>query len=291
MVGKLLTAVFILDLLLAIPGFSQSLADLAKKEREKQQGKPRKVYTNDDLAKYESLRSSTPAPTSAQQPSSASRSAKRESSGGPDQNSERAWSKRFIEVKARVQESKAKAEAMQAKLADLNMRLLRQSDVYDRENVYPQLIAQAKQQIEENKSEMAASQQALEELREELRKSGNPVSWENSELALEPDPAESRPEEPKIKDQNYWQAKLGAIDKRYDSMIGPLENERFQLVNRRTLKEGETPTAPGLLGMGAPPRVLDIDIQIKELNQKRQQEKQELVNQAIREGALPGWFR
>jgi hypothetical protein len=43
--------------------------------------------------------------------------------------------------------------------------------------------------------------------------------------------------------------------------------------------------------MGAPPRVVDIDIQIKELNQKRGQEKQEVVNQAIREGALPGWFR
>ena len=37
----------------ALPGLCQSLADLAKKEREKQQGKPRKVYTNDDLTKYE----------------------------------------------------------------------------------------------------------------------------------------------------------------------------------------------------------------------------------------------
>ena len=131
----------------------------------------------------------------------------------------------------------------------------------------------------------------MDDLREELRKSGNPVSWENSEAALKPDPKETKPEEPKIKDQKYWQEKLSVIDKRYNAMISPLETERFQLINRRSLKEGETPTAPGVLGMGAPPRVLDIDVQIKELNEKREQEKREVVNQATREGALPGWFR
>ncbi|MGH9427040.1 MAG: hypothetical protein ACRD2L_12150, partial [Terriglobia bacterium] len=156
---------------------------------------------------------------------------------------------------------------------------------------YGPLIAQAKQQLEENQAEAITTQQALEDVREELRKSGNPVSWENSEAALKPDPKETKPEEPKIKNQKYWQEKLGTIDKRYDAMITPLETERFQLVNRRSLKEGEAPTAPGQLGMGAPPRVLDIEIQIKELNQKREQEKQEVVNQATREGALPGWFR
>ena len=290
MVRRFLIGACLLSLLPVIPGLSQSLADLARKEREKQQGKPRKVYTNDDLTKYEDLRSSTPATPAAQPPDSTGTSAKTVISG-PDDSSERDWSKRFIEAKARVQESKTKGDALQTKLNDLNMKLLRQSDVFDRENVYGPLIAQAKQQIEETKAEAAAAQLGLQDLREELRKSGNPVSWENSEAALKPDPKETKPEEPKIKDQKYWQEKLSTIDKRYNAMIAPLEAERFQLVNRRSLKEGETPTPPGALGMGAPPRVIDIDIQIKELNQKRGQEKQELVNQAIREGALPGWFR
>jgi hypothetical protein len=288
MVRRVLTSACLLSVL-AFPGLGQSLADLARKEREKQQDKPKKVYTNDDLRKYEDERSSAPA-TPAVSPSTAEKSAKPAMSG-PDDSIERAWSKRFIEAKARVQESKSKADALQAKLNDLNLKLLRQSDVLDRENVYGPLIAQAKQQVEENKTEGAAAQQGLEDLREELRKSGNPASWENSEAALKPDPKEAKPEEPKIKDQKYWQEKLAAIDKRYNATIGPLETERFQLINRRSLKEGETPTTPGALGMGAPPRVLDIDIQIKELNQKREQEKQEIVNQAIREGALPGWFR
>jgi hypothetical protein len=37
--------------------------------------------------------------------------------------------------------------------------------------------------------------------------------------------------------------------------------------------------------------VIDIDIQIKELNQEREKEKEKFIDQAIREGALPGWFR
>ncbi len=290
MVRRFLASVCLLSLLPALPGLCQSLADLAKKEREKQQGKPRKVYTNDDLNKYEDLRSSVPATPATQSSDSAGKSSKT-MLAGPDDSSERAWSKRFIEAKARVQDSKTNAEALQTKLNDLNMKLLRQSDVLDRENVYGPLIAQAKKQIEDNKGEAAAAQQGLDDLREELRKSGNPASWENSEAALKPDPKETKPEEPKIKDQKYWQEKLSTIDKRYNAMITPSETERFQLVNRRSLKEGETPTAPGALGMGAPPRVLDIEIQIKELNQKREQEKQETVNQAVREGALPGWFR
>jgi hypothetical protein len=290
MVRRFLASVCLLSLLPAVPGHGQSLADLAKKEREKQQGKPRKVYTNDDLNKYEDLRSSVPATPAAQPSDNAGKSSKA-MLAGPDDSSERGWSKRFIEAKARVRDSKANAEALQTKLNDLNMKLLRQSDVFDRENVYGPLIAQAKQQIEENKAEIAAAQQGLEDLREELRKTGNPVSWENSEAALKPDPKETKPEEPKIKDQKYWQEKLSVIDKRYNAMISPLETERFQLINRRSLKEGETPTAPGALGMGAPPRVLDIDVQIKELNQKREQEKREVVNQATREGAMPGWFR
>jgi hypothetical protein len=290
MVRGFLIKLCLFSLLPVLPGQSQSLADLARKEREKQQGKSKKVYTNEDLTKYESLRSSSQA-TAAAQPSDNSSGTPKSVPVGPDDSSERAWSKRFIEAKARVQESKAKAETLDAKIKDLNLKLLRQADVHDRENLYPLLIAQTKQQIEENKTEAVAAQQALEDLRDELRKSGNPASWENSEAALKPDPKETKPEEPKIKDQKYWQEKLSVIDKRYNTMITPLETERFQLVNRRSPKEGEAPTSPSQLGMGAPPRVLDIDIQIKELNQKRDQEKQELINQAIREGALPGWFR
>jgi hypothetical protein len=208
-----------------------------------------------------------------------------------DDSDERLWSKRFIEAKARIQETKTQVEALQAKLNDLNLKLLRQSDVYDRENVYAPLIAQTREQLEKNKADGTAAEQALEDLREELRKSGKPAGWENSQAALKPDPAERQPEEPKIKGQQYWQERLATIDKRYMALIAPLEAERFQLVNRRDPKEGESIASTESLGLGVPPRVIDIDIQIKELNQERDKEKEKFIDQAIREGALPGWFR
>jgi hypothetical protein len=271
---------------------AQSLADLAHKEREKrgQNSASRRVYTNEDLRKYEDSRAeatTSPAPEAA--PSESRRTTPLPLT--TDDSDERLWSKRFIEARARIQETKTQGEALQAKLNDLNLKLLRQSDVYDRENVYIPLIAQTREQLEKNRADGAAAEQALEDLREELRKSGNPAGWENSQAALKPDPAEHQPEEPKIKGQQYWQERLATIDKRYNALIAPLEAERFQLINRRDPKEGESIASTGSLGLGVPPRVIDIDIQIKELNQEREKEKEKFIDQAIREGALPGWFR
>jgi hypothetical protein len=271
---------------------AQSLADLARQEREKrsQNKAPRRVYTNEDFRKYEySLPESTPSPAPEAAPSESSGAAPLSLATGDSE--ERKWSKRFIEARARVQEGKAQGEALQAKLNDLNLKLLRQSDVYDRENVYAPLIAQTREQIEKNKADVADAEQALENLREELRKSGKPAGWENSQAALNPDPAERQPEEPKIKDQQYWQERVATIDKRYNALIAPLEAERFQLINRRDPKEGEPTASTESLGLGVPPRVIDIDVQINELNQEREKEKEKFIDQAIREGALPGWFR
>ena len=190
-----------------------------------------------------------------------------------------------------MQEAKTQQETLQAKLNDLNLKLMRQADVYDREHLYGPLIAQTRQEMDRNKSEITAAEAKLEELREDLRKSGKPASWENSQLALRPISEGKKSDVPKVKDQKYWQDQLSLLDKRYSALTAPLENERFQLVNRRPPKEGEAnSSAPGS-GMGLPRRVIEIDIQLKELNQKHQQEKNALIDQAVREGALPGWFR
>ena len=271
---------------------AQSLADLARQEKEKRANDKsfRKVYTNDDLSQYEKLQPSAPANPTAES-SVESPGVTRLPPLTSSDNDERAWSKRFIEAKSKAQEAKNQGEAFQAKLNDLNLKMLRQTDVYDREHIYGALIGQTRQQMEKNKVESAAAQQELEDLRDALRKSGKPVSWENSQAALKADPKETKSEATKVKNEKYWQDKLAAIDKRYEASIVPLETERFQLVNRREPKTGEVLGSSQSLGMGVPPRVIDIDVQIKELNQQRQKEKQELVEQAVREGALPGWFR
>ena len=291
-IRKILFGFMLGMLFMRLCGYSQSLADIARqeKERREQQKAGKRVYTNEDLNKYErsAENASEKQSTDSEEPSSLSRRAPPPTTSDAE---ERVWSKRFIEAKGNIEQLKSQGESLQAKLNNLNMQLLRQSDVFDREHVYGQLIAQTKQQIEQNKSDLTAAQQALEDLREALRKGGHPPSWEDSQAALKPAPQDDKKEEHKTKDQRYWQEQLATIDKRYEALISPLEAERFELVNRRAPKDGESTTPSTGLGMGMPPRVIDIDVQIKDLNKKRDQDKQQLVDQAIREGALPGWFR
>ena len=282
--------------LVCLPSYAQSLADLARQEKEKRekQKADAKVFTNADLEKYgpsipTEQNPGTPGSEEVTSTTTTSRPSGPETSEMSSQ--ERMWSKRFIEAKAKLQTAKDQQTMLQAKLNDFNLRLMQQSDVYDREHLYAPLISQTQEQLAKCKEEVATAEKALEDLREELRKSGKPVAWQDSLLALKSEEQPSKSQSPQTRDQKYWQEQLASIDKRYDELIAPLNIERFQLVNRRILREGETAPAVNTPGMGLPPRVIDIDIQIKELNQKRLQEKNALVENAVRQGAMPGWFR
>jgi hypothetical protein len=281
-----------------LPCHAQSVADAARQERTKRQNRntPSKVFTNEDLHRYEDSSQTTADAPQPSEPAGAAARSEGLTSGDAD---ERVWSKRFIEAKAKVQQAKNQSEVLQAKLNDLNLKLMRAdpaaagNEVFDREHLYLPLIAQTKEQIEKNKNDVAAAEKELENLRDELRKSGKPASWADSQLALQPKPTEQKaePAKERVKDQHYWEEQLALIDKRYNALTAPLEEERFQLINRRPPAEGESTSPTGNLGMGLPSRVIDIDVQLKEINQKRDQEKEALVERAVREGALPGWFR
>jgi hypothetical protein len=294
-------SVSLLFLLLSTPSLpcpAQGLADAARQERGRRENQKTsvKVFTNDDLNRYEQ-QETTSAQSEAEEPSEPVATTARPEGSTSSEADERAWSRRFIEAKAKVQQAKNQDSALQAKLNDLNLKLMRAdaqaggTEVFDREHLYLPLIAQTKENIEKNKNDLATAEAELEALRDDLRKSGRPISWSESQLALQPESKAGKAEPTKVKDQKYWMQQLGLIDKRYDELIAPLQEERFQLVNRRPAAEGESTAPVSTLGMGLPPRVIDIDVQIKELNQKRAQEKAVLIDKAIHEGALPGWFR
>ena len=272
--------------------YSQNLADIAQQEKEKRarQNKSSKTYTNEDLLIYNHVEAATSG-NSASQTTTSSKPSTKGLLALPSDNEERAWSKRFIEAKEKIAQLKQLGESLQTRLNGFSTKLLMQSDVYDREHLYPEMVTQTKEQIEKNKADLNEAEQALEDLRDALRKSGNPRSWEDSQAALKPLPETEKNVPPPKKDQKYWQDQLAIIDKRYDDLITPLEDERFQMIHRVAPKEGEPVAQQGFLGLGAPPLVNDLDAKIKELNQKRDQEKKELIEQALREGALPGWFR
>ncbi len=272
----------------------QSLGDLARQESEKkaQKKKATRIITNEDIGSA-SAKSAVSNSGSSQDSANPSSTGSKISSGqsGEKEDPERNWSKRFLDAKAKLKAAQDKGIELQNKLNDLNRKLLLQSDIYDREHLLTPMIADTQKQLAQNKESIQAAQQELESIREELRRSGDPVSWENSEKALQTEPEKASTAAPAKKDQQYWQSQLNEVDKKYDDLIHQLEVERFQLLNRRPPSENESLVTSGNIGMGAPPCAYEIDQQIKDLRKKQEQEKTVLREKAINEGALPGWFR
>jgi len=266
----------------SLPSQAQSLAEIASKEQQRRarRGSSSRVYTNEDLSKYRAREepnhhvSSTPSTTSA-----------KDTSEPRDGQEERTWSRRFLEAKTRLQEAQNQQTILKTRLNDSH-GMCGPETYYDTYYLF-----HSQRQLEKNKDAIAAAKQALEELREELRKSGKPVSWESSRLAVQPASGSADLDTPREKDRQYWQERLALIDKRYRAIISPLEAELFELVHRRPPKPGEDITIIGGLGTCIPRFVVDLDARIKALKRNREHERAALVEQARREGALPGWFR
>lgn len=282
----------------------QSLAEAARRERNRRARLPQAavIYSNEALHAYAGrfgVSSSDRAAPGAS-PHGPSRSADR--SGSPDDSGptqeERLWSRRFLQVKARLAAAEQGHQALRARLAGLNLKLqgdpFRQSTVTDPAHVYAPLIAGAERRLEQSRQALSGARQELAELRERLRRSGKPRSWEDSRGALAPRPAGGTAvgaEGPVLRDRAWWQRQLGLLDQRFRSQIAPLEMERFQLVHRRVPQEGESLDIDSTPGLGLPPGVADVNRRIRRLKSRQTEEKRALVERALRSGALPGWFR
>jgi len=91
--------------------------------------------------------------------------------------------------------------------------------------------------------------------------------------------------------KEYWLEQVSQIDLHYQKVISPLRAELFQLVHRRPAQPGESTALKGGLGICVPPFVYEIDKLIKRLMSDKDRDRTTLVEEAIRQGALPGWFR
>ncbi len=276
----------------------QSLAEVARSERSRRAQLPHAAatYTNESLQGNAGrvAASSSPRVEPGSHPGRASRSA---NPPGATQE-ERRWSGRFLQLKARLAAAEQRHRALRVKLQDLNLKFqgnpFRQTTVVDPAHAYGPLIAQAERRIEHNRQVLSSTRQELAALRERLRKSGSPLSWEDSQAALAPPPASGIAEgvqEPVLRDRAYWQRQLSLVDQRFRSRVSPLEIQRFQLVHRRIPRRGESLQVDSTPGLGLPPGIADINRRIRQLRSRHAGEREVLVEQALRSGALPGWFR
>lgn len=277
---------------------AQSLAEVAGSERSRRARLPQAAatHTNETLPGFAGrlAASSSGRAEPGPRPSRASRSANPPGAT----REERLWSRRFLQLKASLAAAEQRHQALRVTLEDLNLKLqgdpFRQTTVTDPAHVYGPLIAQAERRIQQNRQVLSGARRGLAALRERLRKSGNPLSWEDSQAALAPRPSSGtaeRVQEPLLRGRAYWQRQLGLVDQRFRSRISPLEIQRFQLVHRRIPRRGESLGVGGTPGLGLPPGVADINRRIRQLRSRQARERVSLVEQALRSGALPGWFR
>ena len=170
--------------------YSQSLADLANKEKQRREEiKNDRVITSEEAAKYGSG-SETAAPTP-DQPSGkensgekATETATQSQPEKPQSNEpvdfqgrpESFWRKTMAEARARVKTLENEANVLILKQNDLQMQFYREDNGFKREGIQREMQKTFYEQ-DMNKENLAKAKSALQDLENEARKSGALPGW------------------------------------------------------------------------------------------------------------------
>lgn len=170
--------------------YSQSLADIAKKEKERRnEVKDVRVVTEEEAAKF---RSQTPAePALPDQPSGSADSEKKEGDAAgktqvdkPESDEptdfqgrpESYWRKTMAEARQKVKDLTNESNVIVLKIADLQNQFYRIDDGFKRETIARDLQKTYYEQ-DKNKEELEKAKVALQDLENEARKSGALPGW------------------------------------------------------------------------------------------------------------------
>lgn len=173
---------------------AQSLAEVAKQEKEKQKdtkSKPAKTFTNADLEKVTggkvssvSTGAETPASPAAGEAASAAAASGEKAEGAAagegekkeEEKGEEYWKSRASDARLKQKRSKERLDLLLLKQATLNNRFYNLSDPAQRDLAQAEL-QQIASDIEEAKQEAIGAAQALVDLEDEARKAGALPGW------------------------------------------------------------------------------------------------------------------
>jgi chromosome segregation ATPase len=155
--------------------FSQSLADAARNERNRQKGATSKVVVT-STAKSTSTPTepSSNTTTTAAASTAAVKPLQVTDNKGRD---EKYWRAAFETARADLKRAEAKLQVLDLQIKDLNTRVLRESDVYNREYRLGAQITAAQKEVEDTRKEAEQAKKKLADLEDELRRSGGLPGW------------------------------------------------------------------------------------------------------------------
>ena len=162
--------------LFALDASAQKLADVARRERERQKQLHSAVVvaggatTSTAAATSSTSATITPAPGA---------SAKLQTSGPVDNkgHDEKYWRQQFDKARAVLKQADDKVQLLDLKVKNLNTQLLRQSDIYNREYRLGPEIAETQSQLDAARRESDEARKKISDLEDELRRSGGPPGW------------------------------------------------------------------------------------------------------------------
>ncbi len=164
-------------LLFALDCSAQSLADVARKERERQKQAKSAVSVISAPQGTTTSTAAGSAGTTAAPPLAAAPAPK---PTGPTDNKgrdEKYWRGQFQSAREAVKRAEDKVAVLDLKLKDLNTQLLQRSDIYNREVVIGGEITKTQNELAQARKDADAAKQKITDLEEELRRSGGLPGW------------------------------------------------------------------------------------------------------------------
>jgi hypothetical protein len=166
------------------PKQEDSLAAAARRAREqkKEAAKPAKVFDNDTIPSHGGI--STVGATALQEPGNTPGAAEAGTGAHPPAggakaagNDEKAWRKRFADLRRKLEADQQELDIMQRELGVLDVQNYSDPMKGLQEGLTRSDINAKTAKIEEKKKQIAADQQAIADAEEELRKSGGDLGW------------------------------------------------------------------------------------------------------------------
>lgn len=164
-----------------------AVAEAARKAREQKKvaPKPKKVYTDDDVAP-KTAETPAPAATSASPDGSPAlegvtstkpRTSPQTSAENEDPNSEKAWRKRFADVRQKIADAELELDVLQREAEKADVQYYSDPQKAMKEQFTRNEINEKNAKIEEKKKLVAGLKQQLSDLEDQLRASGGDAGW------------------------------------------------------------------------------------------------------------------
>jgi len=150
---------------------AQSVVDAARKERERQKN-ARSTLTITGTTARTSITNSSASATLTPPPV-----VKPVTPVDNKGRNEQYWRAAFQKARDEQKRSDERVQLLELKIKELNTQLLRQSDIYNRENRLGSEITEAQKQLEDARKESEQARQKINDLEDELRKSGGLPGW------------------------------------------------------------------------------------------------------------------